>query len=298
MPRTAAGPTRAAPRSRYACAAAAPTSGSAASRTTGARSSRTPSRTAGRSATAVPAPPTASQTDAAPLARSVRMASRASSRVRFGVPGPDVPAVGHRTARLVAPHERPPPGHADVRQVGDVGRGVERQHRDAVRGRPGQRLDPGPGRRGVVEPPRLAQHGVHGRDPGRPVRSGPVDEREHLRLVGCAAVECVPIDAVDALGRVDLVDLRGVHAPPPLPPRAGRRSAPAGVGGHGFRRRGGRSLCRDSDHRCGSRCGPQPDRCLLRRPAAPANVAPGPPALRPAAPATARRRSRSTNRRT
>ena len=114
----------------------------------------------------------------------------------------------------VAAHERPPPGHADVRQVGDVGRGVERPHRDAVRGRPGQRLDPGPGRRGVVEPLRLAQHDVDGRDPGRPVRRGPVDEREHLRLV----------DAVDAVGPLDL---RGVHAPPPRT-RPAAYAGPAG----------------------------------------------------------------------
>ncbi len=173
-----------------------------------------------------------------------RLAGR--RRVGVGVPLADVPAVGHRAARPVAADEGAQAGHPDVREIDDVGGGVERLHRDAVGRGPRQRLDTRTGGRRLVEPPGAAQHLVDRRHPRVPVGSRPVDERQFLRLVGCVAVEC------------RAVDLRGVHAPPPCRPAGLPEPGPPVVGGHGLRRRGGRSLCRGQGCRCRSRCVPHP----------------------------------------
>ena len=191
-----------------------PRPGSAASRTTGARSSRTPSRTAGRSATAVPAPPTASQTDVAPFARSVRMASRAT--VGSGSACQDRTSQPSGTAPRgpVAPHERPPPGHADVRQLGDVGRGVERPHRDAVRGRPGQRLDPG---RRAARRRRagFALRSTASTAATQAARSGAGPSTSASTSGSSGALRSSASSTLSTLRRVHLSDpAPGVHAPP------------------------------------------------------------------------------------
>ena len=188
VPSSAAGPTRAAPSSRYASAAAS-ASGRGRGGVEDHRGEVEEHAVEGRRQVgdrgARPSP-TASQIDVAPFARSARTRL---ARVGVGVPGPHVPPVGDRPARPGAADERPHSGHPGVRELDDVVGGVERADRDPVRGGPGQGLDSGTGRRGVVEPAGPAQDLVDRRDPRRAVGRRSVDEREVLRLVGCVAVQ-------------------------------------------------------------------------------------------------------------
>ena len=189
-----------------------------ASRTTGARSSSTPSR--------APAGRRPRSRRHRPRARSTRRRSR-DRQDRLAAPsGRGRRATGGRPSR------RGPPRPAGSRGRTGAGRaprrpGARRRRRPCRAGwtampsgrGPGQGLDAGAGPARVVEPAGPAQHLVDRRDPRVPVGRRPVDEREVLRLVGCVAVEC------------RAVDLRGVHAPPPLSP-----DRPAGAGPAGGRR--------------------------------------------------------------